>query len=551
MAHAPRDPIFNALLAITNKRTLPLGLDVAEYCLRCHSPSGWLAGRSHELSVQSLVGTDLDGVHCDFCHRAVDPLAPPPEAPVSGTVPGYGNGMYVVVPTGEPRRGTRNSTPAGHPAFYEPFLGSSEFCGTCHDVSNPYFASSPSTTAPHLQPPLERTYTEWKLSWYATQGRAGSCQSCHMPREQGYASSQAGSRFRLDVAIHDFSGVNTFVPSILHNFWPTVDTFALANGKARSQAMKERAAMLDVAAGRSGNAVVALVRITNLTGHKLPTGFAEGRRMWIHLVGKDENGVVLFESGAYNEATADIAGDPAVKVYEAKLGPSSSASAFSGLPMGASYHVGLSDSVYFDNRIPPRGYQHVEFEEHRAAPAGYHYEDGQFWDITRFVMPSEVRAVEASLRFQLVSREFAEFLRDENIDNPYDWNQWGERLYQSWSERGMPVTMVSQRASVQSAEPVLPPVHQKEIPLRFLLAQNYPNPFNASTTIEFWLSAPAFITLSIFDLNGRLVQTLVNDELEAGLHVSRFGSAEAATGMYLYRLDTGNSRVTKKLVLLK
>ncbi|MFN0157177.1 MAG: T9SS type A sorting domain-containing protein [Bacteroidota bacterium] len=550
-AHAPRDPIFNALLAITTKKTLPLGLDVSEYCLRCHSPSGWLAGRSHELSTQSLFGTDLDGVHCDFCHRAVDPLHPPPNASISGTVPGYGNGMYTVMPSGEPRRGTRGATPAGHPTFYEPFLGSSEFCGVCHDVSNPYFDASPTTTPPDRQPPLERTYTEWKLSWYATQGRAGSCQSCHMPPEEGYASSYPGSRYRLDVAQHGFAGVNTVVPEMLQEFWPDVDTSALRIGRDRSMVMKAQAASLEVSAGISGESVVALVRVTNRTGHKLPTGFAEGRRMWIDVRGKDATGATVFRSGAYDSVAGSLVSDPQFKAYEARLGPSSFASNISGLPISPSFHVGLSDSVYFDNRIPPRGYRGEAFIEHRAMPVGHQYADGQYWDVTRFVMPPSVRSVDVSLMFQLVTKEFAEFLRDENTGNPYDWNQWGERLYSAWREKGTPVTMQRRSASVQPGEPRLAPVEEHELPTRVRLAQNYPNPFNASTTIEFWLSARTSVTLSVYDVAGREMKRMMDGELESGLHTTSLSSMDIASGMYFYRLNAGALSITRKLVVIK
>lgn len=550
-AHAPRDPVFNALLAITNKKTIPLGLDVGEYCLRCHSPSGWLAGRSHELSVQSLYGTDLDGVHCDFCHRAVDPLRPPPDAEVTGTVPGYGNGMYVVMPEGEPRRGTRNAVPYGHPVFREPFLKTSEFCGVCHEVSNPYFASDPFAVSPHLQPPLERTYSEWKLSWYAAQGEAGTCQSCHMPRAMGYASSHPRAPLRLDVARHEFSGGNTFLPDILPQFWTGLDTSTLRAGRSRTFEIKRRAARLEAAAGTEGQQTVVLVRVTNLTGHKLPTGFAEGRRMWLHVVGRDAHGAQVFQSGEYRARPAGLIRDAQLKVYEAELGPTAATASYADIPYGPSYHAGLSDSVYRDNRVPPRGFRNAAFAEHRAGPVGYQYDDEQNWDMTRYRMPASVRSVSVRLMFQTVTPEFAEFLRAENVDNPYDWNQWGERVHTAWSEKGAPVVMAEEHVTVQPGPPILNPHSDPELPLRVILAQNYPNPFNASTTIEYWLSARAEVNLVVYDIGGRVVATLRNEQAESGLHSHSFAADRLASGLYLVRLTAAGSSSTLKLLLLK
>lgn len=548
MAHAPRDPVFNALLSITTKTTLPLGLDVSEYCLRCHSPSGWLAGRSHELTVQNLFGSDLDGVHCDFCHRMVNPMQPPDEAPVSGTVPGFGNGMYVVMPRGEPRRGPRQDVSSGHPSVQDPFLKSSEFCGICHDVSNPYFAASPGTTPPHVQPALERTYTEWKLSWYAGQGEAGTCQSCHMSHQPGKAAP--GARTRLDVAGHGFGGGNTFLADILPMFWEGLDQPALQKGKERSMESLQRAARLDVAAGASDGGVDALVRVVNLTGHKLPTGFPEGRRLWLNVIGTDRDGRVLFESGRYDHPSG-LSADGQLKKYEAKLGPSSVAAVLSGLGIGPSYHAAFGDSIYFDNRIPPRGFMRSAFEERRASPVGRDYQDGDYWDISHYRMPVGVVQVTVRLYYQLVTEEFAGFLRDENVGNPYDWNRWGERLYDAWVQFGQPVLMAEGHAYAGDAPPRLGAVIDSGLPIRMRLAQNFPNPFNPVTTIEFWLSAEAPVQLVIVDPVGREVARLIDGRTPAGSHSVRFDGSALSSGIYFYSLTVNSNRNIMKMVLIR
>jgi predicted outer membrane repeat protein len=96
-----------------------------------------------------------------------------------------------------------------------------------------------------------------------------------------------------------------------------------------------------------------------------------------------------------------------------------------------------------------------------------------------------------------------------------------------------------------------------ELPPRVTLAQNHPNPFNPSTSIRFGLPAAASVTLEIFDVAGRRVAALLDQaKLPAGWHEiiwdGRDGSgAEAASGIYLLRLSTGETALHRKLTLLR
>lgn len=537
MSHAARDPVFNALLSITNARTLPLGLDAGEYCLRCHAPNAWLAGRSHDLSTQNFTATDLEGVQCDFCHRAVDPLDPPQGAAVSGAVPGRGNGMFVVMPTGEPRRSPRGSTRASHPTAPEPFLASSGFCGTCHEVSNPYFHPDPAVTPPAHQPALERTYSEWALSWYAGLGATGTCQSCHMPAGDG---------------AHGFAGGNTFLLRIMPRFSPETDSAATAGALARAEAMHRRAARLEAVAGRGEAGNRLLVRITNLTGHKLPTGFAEGRRIWLEVRAFGPGGSLRWSSGVYDHASGSLQDSPAPVVFEAHLGPSAATAAQVGIPFAAGYHAALSDSVWMDTRIPPRGFRRATFESARAAPVPVLYADGQYWSVAEFHLPEGVESVAVRLLYQQVSPAFARFLRDENAANPYDWNRWGERVYEAWREHGGPAELAAVRVGVGEGDPVLGEFRDPVLPLVVRLEQNYPNPFNAGTRIRYAASLPVSnARLRVVDMAGREVARLLEGVLPAGEGEVEFVPRDLASGVYLVRLEAGPAAVTKKMLLLR
>jgi hypothetical protein len=89
------------------------------------------------------------------------------------------------------------------------------------------------------------------------------------------------------------------------------------------------------------------------------------------------------------------------------------------------------------------------------------------------------------------------------------------------------------------------------LPAVYRLEQNYPNPFNPSTTIQFALPQRNSVTLKIFNVLGREVAILVNEEMAAGVHKIVFDAKRLASGMYFYRLQAGNFWQVKRLILMK
>lgn len=91
---------------------------------------------------------------------------------------------------------------------------------------------------------------------------------------------------------------------------------------------------------------------------------------------------------------------------------------------------------------------------------------------------------------------------------------------------------------------------------RFTLQQNQPNPFNAATTIAFSLEQTGYVSLVIYDLLGRKVGTIVDEDLSSGSHTATWDGkddygANVTTGVYFYRLTAGNQVSSRKMVLLK
>ncbi|MBD3162206.1 MAG: hypothetical protein GF346_07815, partial [Candidatus Eisenbacteria bacterium] len=364
MGQAMRDPLFIATLIVAEQDASSSG----DLCLRCHTPMGWLSGRSTPTDGGQITAIDRDAVSCDFCHRMVDPVyeegvSPPQDqevlAALDGLPDGFSNGMQVVDWRLD-RRGPFGDAAAPHPFLESPFHQSAEFCGTCHDVSNPVFhkvgegdyeagpldEEAETITSEELLP-VERTYSEWLHSdfpagIYAPEfagnkpdGIVATCQDCHMRDVEGTGCDDPDAPVRADLPLHDLTGGNSWVPTILDQVFPgEVDPAALAAASARAVSMLEKAASLDLALTGDNGAIRADLTILNRTGHKLPTGYPEGRRIWVHVVARDDADQVVYESGAYDPATGVLDHDADLVLYEAKPGLSPALAGALGLEAG-------------------------------------------------------------------------------------------------------------------------------------------------------------------------------------------------------------------------
>jgi hypothetical protein len=119
------------------------------------------------------------------------------------------------------------------------------------------------------------------------------------------------------------------------------------------------------------------------------------------------------------------------------------------------------------------------------------------------------------------------------------WMDNSSGLYQLWTARVPISSLVSVKVPQQ-------------IPSEFRLEQNFPNPFNPSTTITYHLPEQSFVSLTMYDLLGNKIETLVQSEQSAGQHFVHFSAENLmASGVYLYRLDAGKNTTYKKMMILK
>jgi hypothetical protein len=408
MAQAARDPVYRASLTIANQDIEGIG----EFCWRCHAARGWLEDRSTPADGTALNREDMHGVSCDVCHRLIDPLSDEAKKLIKDVPPGYGNAMMVADPENRVRG------PYGDGKGAMPHL----------TLRSDYHASG-------------RTYSEWVLSDFSKQGAEGSCQSCHYPKvEGGGQASKYGSPKRDHFVMHGPVGGSTWVQDAILELWGSgdADRRALALGKQRAMELLKTAAKLSFEAAEPGKAVL---RITNLTGHKLPSGYPEGRRMWVNVKFLDSSGELLKELGKYGPKDDTVFGKPVsaptlldpeqARVYECLPAISEAQAKKYGTKPGKSFHFVLNDIIAKDNRIPPKGFTNAAFAEHLSAPVGAVYADGQHWDDVELEPPAGCSRIVVNLMYQSVSWEYLKFLAEENRTD-----DWGKRLYDAWNKTG-------------------------------------------------------------------------------------------------------------------
>jgi hypothetical protein len=242
---------------------------------------------------------------------------------------------------------------------------------------------------------------------------------------------------RDDLPLHDMTGGSTWLPGLLAEMYPDeLDAEALAAGVERARYMLQNAATMEL----EQVADDLIVTIINQTGHKLPTGYPEGRRVWINVRFLDAADAVVAESGAWDPDTGILADDPELTVYEVKPGLDETVAALVGVEPGPSFHFVLNNTIFKDNRIPPRGFTNAAYEQFGGTPVGHAYDDGQYWDDTPYVVPPGAVTAEVTLYYQSTSKEFVEFLRDENVTDTK-----GEEMFALWDANGKcpPEAMVS------------------------------------------------------------------------------------------------------------
>jgi hypothetical protein len=483
MANSSRDPYWQAAVRREVLDHPAAAGAIEDDCATCHMPMSRTEARMNGAEgavfdhLPVTTGGDRldrlahDGVACSMCHQITDRSL--------GTTASF-TGGYVVTPF-DAARGRPVDTAQGRPIFgpfkierglttimqsatgFQPTEGAyvrqSELCATCHTLVTKALGPKGEVIG-HL--PEQMPFQEWKHSAYV--GEQRSCQFCHMPgvEEDTPITSVLGTP-RKGLARHTFVGGNFFMQRMLNRYRGDLGVVATqvemeaSIGATVTNLLTSTAELSIDRAERSGGRLLADVRVGNLTGHKLPTGYPS-RRAWLHVTVRDRSGHVVFQSGAMasngaiagNDNDADAAGvEPhhteirtadQVQIYESVMGDSD------GRPT-----TGLLTAVRYlkDNRLLPKGFDKSTADPSIAVVGGAS-DDADFGgsgDRVRYAIAvAEADGpfqIDAELRFQVIGFRWAENLRAYRAKETSRFVGYYESMASSSSE-----VLVTRRAVV-------------------------------------------------------------------------------------------------------
>lgn len=342
-----------------------------------------------------------------------------------------------------------------------------------------------------------------------------TCQTCHMAPSTGVGCNKAGTPTREDLPRHDQTGAGYWMPDVV-KYMDTKGTLrlgggltqlqrdALDAGKIRATDMLKSAASLG--ASQQGSALV--VRVTNLTAHKLISGYPEGRRIWLNVKWYDGSNALVREDGAYGNIGRSVQDNAGVShavqsildldhtvVYEAKPGLDQQW-ASQLLALGYSpglvleydrmtdaseetlgelaaesagsehhtFHFVLNNVMTEDNRIPPYGFRYDEARVRNALPvpatqygnpgAGGTY---NYWDERSFAIPAGAVRAEARLYYQQTSWEYVQFLWRANDEQNAFLGSEGRNFLDAWLNTNMSPPLELALATANVSAPTLTP----------------------------------------------------------------------------------------------
>jgi len=445
MANSARDPYWHAAVRreVTDHPESQAAIE--NECSTCHMPmahyqanaNGQMAEVFANLPADQAMTPQnrlaIDGVSCTTCHQITDENFGKRESFVGGfvidTLQPMGNrkiyGPYPV----DAGRSTIMHSSSGFRQTESKHIQQSELCATCHTLYTHTLGPEGEVIG---ELPEQVPYLEWSHSSFVDEQ---SCQSCHMPTvKDSMPIASVWGQPRAEFSRHSFRGGNFFMMSMLNRYRDELGVLALPqemdaaiNRTIEHLQTKSSKVYIDKAEVINNELVADLV-IENLAGHKLPTAYPS-RRAWVHFTVQDEEGKIVFESGAvntdgsitgndnddkadtYEPHYAEITNEGQVQIYEAILADRND-----------NVTTGLLTGIRFikDNRILPRGFDKTT-ADNDIAVQGSAYEDEDFLGgsdkITFRISLQEAKGpitVKAELMFQPIAYRWA-----QNLD-PYD-----------------------------------------------------------------------------------------------------------------------------------
>lgn len=316
MAHAAKDPYWQASVRRESLDHPDAAADIEDECAACHMPmarylakaggqKGMVFAHLPILPAGSRAGRLAeDGVSCTMCHQIGSRNLGTADSFTAGFVVDTTSRLgerpvYGPYDVDEGRRRIMRSAAQMVPTRRS-HVQRSALCGSCHTL---YTHTRGADGRVIGKLPEQVPFLEWRHSAYT---QSQSCQSCHMPRlEDPMAITSVLPKSRSGFSQHVFRGGNFLMPRIFNRNRSELGVTALPGELAHASRqtanhLETRSARLEIRrADATAGRLAIEVAIVNLAGHKLPTAYPS-RRAWLHLTVTDRSGATVFESGALN-----------------------------------------------------------------------------------------------------------------------------------------------------------------------------------------------------------------------------------------------------------
>jgi hypothetical protein len=563
MGNSSKDPLWRAVVEHEVHELPQYQFIIESTCTKCHAPMGWkqaIYQGDSGYTMSQLKQNPLanDGVSCTSCHQIKSDNFGMPSSYSGGyVITGERNiyGPYVNPLTGPMINFVNYMT------LYSAHVSKSELCATCHTLFTPTINYSGQIVGSFAE---QTPYLEWKNSIYRQ--NSVNCQNCHMPSTstpQIISTTPPNlSTLRTPYWKHLFMGSNKLVGKILRDNADSLQLSASPQHFDTTLAhvdnfMKNSSLLLNSNATFSSGLMNINLGIDNLTGHEIPTGIPF-RRIWVHLVVKDAGNNIVFESGGWNSNGEILSQDSTYEEHYNVITNQNQVQIYEGVLQdvnnNVTYDLLHAASYKKDNRIPPKGFTTTHPSYDSIAIIGLAATDTNFnrqgttqgtgKDIITYKVPALANS-NYNIMFEVCYQTASPRLMTRLASSGTPDVQKFLAMYSTAQKAPTVMKSITYNFSTTGIKPI-----NSEIPIKYDV-MNYPNPFNPTTIFKFHCSVAGMTKLKVYDILGKEVAVLVNEQLKPGIYEAPFNAEGLTSGMYFYRFESGNFVKTGKLVLIK
>lgn len=551
MANSAKDPLWRAKVSHEILVNPGAQQDVENTCTRCHAPTGrfeaeYTGHLPYSIDSMKVDSIAMDGVNCSACHQQQDTLF---GRNFTGNL--HYMKKHVYGPYTNPFAGPMEFF-IGFTPSYSPHINNAALCGGCHTlITETHDLAGNATGHSFVE---QATYHEWLNSVFSDtmSGQDRTCQSCHIPRTTepvDIATNYPFLQSRTPFGEHHLVGGNAFMLKLLRGNMATVGatcepyhydtTIARTTRQLRDSTLDAQL----TEASRSVDTVFYDLALTNKCGHKFPSGYP-ARRAYVEFVVMDAIGDTLFKSGMLDANHEIINHDPIFEPHYNVINNEQDVQIYQSVMADVNGNLTTmllrADTMLKDNRIPPKGFTNMHFAYDTCRVYGTALNDPDFnrsgstqgtgADTVHYHIPLNGYTgqlnVTARVYYQSVP---GRFLNEMFASSTAEIDTF-RNMYNSADHTPMLVAEVLMGSLVTGTS-------IKDMPQ----LQITPNPTSDGRLFILHHENYDIRSISVYDLNGKLVSKLRQTDLDGSILLPR-------KGVYIVSVETPKKRYAQRII---